>query len=52
MMCLQVTVIFLVDASEVMPSAKQWPAIWEKQEAWKASKAAHEEAKKKAVSHF
>ena len=34
--------MFLVDASEFMPSAKEWPAVWEKQEAWKASKIAHE----------
>ena len=44
--CAQVSVVFLVDASECMPSSKDWPAIWEKQEAWKASKAAHENSAK------
>ena len=41
-MLLQVTVVFLVDASECVPSAADWPHVWEQQQAWKKALAQHE----------
>lgn len=36
--------MFLLDAAEVMPSAKEWPQVWEQQEGWKQSKKDHSAA--------
>ena len=33
--CEEVTVIFLIDVSELIPSAEEWPAIWKEQNEWK-----------------
>ena len=41
-MRLQVTAVFLVDASECFPTAQEWPKIWEEQQAWRKGKAEHE----------
>jgi len=49
---LQVSVVFLLDASEVMPSAKEWPQVWEQQEGWKQSKKEHAAALKAEVAFF
>ena len=46
-MYLQVTIIYLVDASECIPTAEEWPKVWEAQEKWRRDK--QEAAKKLEV---
>lgn len=46
---MQVTVVFLLDAAEVMPSSKEWPQVWQQQEAWKQAKKDHAAALKAEV---
>ena len=41
---MQVTVLFLADVQVCLPSPEEWPMVWGKQQAWKASKAAFEKA--------
>ena len=38
----QVTVIFLVDAEQCLPSKGEWPKVWAEQQAWIQSKKDHD----------
>lgn len=40
MYVLQVTIVYVLDAAECLPTIEEWPSVWQEQEAWRKAKKA------------
>lgn len=49
MSVVQITIVYVLDASECLPTPEEWPSAWQEQEAWKKAK---EAATKQAIRIF